>query len=1014
MDKIENSKIVLLSLNTSIINKNEITKEQGKLTYYILDNFKGILIFAVVFAHFLWSYSKQNENTLSRKIVVFIYFFHIPAFVFISGFLTSKNSEKISNSIKLLILYYIFNFSFVIIIHFYIRSNIESFYHYYPYWYLLSLFYWRISINYIYRLKFIVLISIIICVFVGYWSSFSNIFSLVRTFTFFPFFLSGYIIHQNGKLKEFLKWKKSIIKFLLFSISFIINLLLFIKFINTRRITNTTLLTLSYNNDNKITDRIMMISFSFVMITYCLLLLPNSKIPLINKWGNNTLYIYLFHRIFTIIAQKEFFNQKKYSNYIIEFSILFSLSILFIFGSDFVTKRCNYILNSIHKNILELSFKGKIIGFIFCLSFISLLSNEPFYYYNQILLINKPFNYYYNKIKSFKNTNGIKATSFIKIQQNNIMQYNLKKLLNNSIRISYIGDLILLKDQVTSAKNKITGKYEFDDIFKYTSKHFHESDITIGVYEGPSAGNNTSYSTSNYDDGIPLYLNFPDEFAESAKKAGIGLVTTANNHLLDKNIDGAMRTLDILDNYKISHVGSYRNKEEKDRLFTINIKGVKITVLAYTSFINHYKPETLYSKFNYLTNIIPKDNNIYYDEIYKDIKNDFIKAKKESPDIIIVLAHMGTDFSHKTSPFQDKWNKIFSCLGADIILGDHSHAVQPLQNIGPTFIANSPGNFANSYIKKDGDSTAIIDIYIDKSSKKVLGSSVIPMYTKEIRKNYFSAIPIYDLIKYNLFSLNEYEKKRVEKIQLMSTKVLVGKELMINEIKKNYFFINNSYYDFDLNRGNFCDIINKYSNKVIFKYIEESKSITFIGDSITEGTKNGFHPWYEPMIICFKNKKIKNISKGGYTTKLILKNFTNDIIKSNTDLYIISIGTNDIRYRKESICAMNSKIYIEKLKKIVQLVRNKKAKFIFISPWYSTSNDLYSKLNHRDKLKLNKQYTLAIENFARKNKYIHINPNDYLQKHINTNTKNYLVDFIHPNSKEGIKLYSEAVFAKSK
>ena len=1001
MDKIEDSKIVSLSLSTSIISKNEITKEQEKQRYYIFDNFKGILIFTVVFAHFLWSYSDQNRNTLSRKIVVFIYFFHMPSFIFISGFLTSKNSEKISNSFKLIILYYIFNFSFVLIIHFYINSNIGFFYPYYSYWYLLSLFYWRISINYIYRLKFIFIISIIVCLLVGYWSCFSNILSIVRTFTYFPFFLSGYIISKNGKFNKFLKWKKSIIKFIFFCILFVIFLLLFIKYIVTRRISNTTLLTFSYDKSSTIKDRIMMISISFIMIAFSLLLFPNGKIPLINKWGKNSLYIYLFHRIFTIIAHQELFKKKKYSKYIIEFSILFSLIILFIFGSDIVTKRCNFALNFIHKNFLESNFKGKVIGFIFCLSFISLLSI-------------KPFEYYYNIIKTLKNTNDIKATSFIKTPQNNIMQQKLNKLLNNSIRISYIGDLILLKGQVTSAKNNITGKYEFDDIFKYTSKHFHESDLTIGVYEGPSAGNNTSYSTSNYGDGIPIYLNFPDEFAESVKKAGIDLVSTANNHLLDKKIAGAMRTIDILDKYNISHVGSYRNKEEKDRIFTINIKGIKIAVLAYTSFLNYYKAETIYNKFNYLTNIIPKVNNKYYDEIYKNIKNDFIKAKKESPDIIIVLAHMGTQFLHTTNQFQDKWNKIFSDLGANIILGDHSHAVQPLQYIGNTFIANSPGNFANSYIKKDGDATAIIDIYIDKLTKKVIGSSAIPMYTKEIRKNYFSAIPIYDLINDNLVPLNEYERKRVEEIQLMSTKVLVGKEIGINEIKKNYFFINNSYYDFDTNLNDFCSIINKYSNKVIYKHIVASKSITFIGDSITEGTKNGFHPWYEPMINCFKNKKIKNISKGTFTTKLIIKNFSKDIIKSNTDLYIIAIGTNDIRYRRESICAMNSKIFIEQIKKIVNLVQNKKAKFIFIAPWYSTSDDMYSKLNHKDKLKLNKQYSLEIENFARKKKYIYINTNDYLEKHINMNKRKYLVDFIHPNNKEGIKLYSEAVFAKSK
>ena len=109
----------------------------------------------------------------------------------------------------------------------------------------------------------------------------------------------------------------------------------------------------------------------------------------------------------------------------------------------------------------------------------------------------------------------------------------------------------MLKDQIISAKNESTGKYEFDEMFKYTSKHFKESDLSIGVYEGPSAGNKTSYSTSNYGDGIPLYLNYPDEFAESVKRAGINLVTTANNHLLDKNINGAIRTIDILDKNKI-------------------------------------------------------------------------------------------------------------------------------------------------------------------------------------------------------------------------------------------------------------------------------------------------------------------------------------------------------------------------------------------------------------------------------------------------------------------------------
>jgi hypothetical protein len=90
------------------------------------------------------------------------------------------------------------------------------------------------------------------------------------------------------------------------------------------------------------------------------------------------------------------------------------------------------------------------------------------------------------------------------------------------------------------------------------------------------------------------------------------------------------------------------------------------------------------------------------------------------------------------------------------------------------------------------------------------------------------------------------------------------------------------------------------------------------------------------MTKCFPNKKIINISKGSYTTKLILKDFKNDIIQSNSDLYIIAIGTNDVRYRRKDICAMDEKEYINQLEKIVDFAKNKKEerKFVFIAPWF--------------------------------------------------------------------------------
>ena len=915
------------------------------------------------------------------------------SFVFISGFLTSENSIKIKNASKLIILYYFFNFSFSIIQYFYNNTPINFIYPLNSYWYLLSLFIWRISIKLLNNIPFIFPISIIITLLEGYWQCFNFVLSIVKIIAFFPYFIIGYQISQKKILENFLIWRKGFFKLFLFTIFFLFGLYLIIMFIQQNKLSNSAILMDYYCQNNTINHRMIIIILSFIMIFSGFLLVPNIKIRFINQWGRNSLYIYLFHRLFTIIAYQTLFSQKKYSEHIIELSILFTLIILIIFGSDFVTKGCNLFLSSMHKNLLECNKKGKIISLSLCLSFIFLLSINP--------------------INIYFSLNSINTNKNIILSNSGNSKENIIDSINNSIRISFVGDLILLKDQVIAAKNNSTGKYEFNEMFKYTSKHFHESDLSIGVYEGPSAGNNTSYSTSNYDDNIPLFLNFPDEFAEAVKNAGINLVTTANNHLLDNHLNGALRTIDVLDNYNITHVGSYRNEKEKEKIKIINVKGIKIAVLAYVSGINNVNMENLYEKLKYLTRIVPYRNNKHYEEIYNEMKRDFIKAKNELPDIIMVLVHMGEQFLHHTIEFQDKWNTIFSELGADIILGDHSHTVQPLQYIGNTFVVNSPGNFANSYIKMDGDSTAIIDIYINKQTKKVIAASAIPMYTKEIKPKYFVAIPIYDLITNKLVDLDEKEKERVEKIQLMSTKVMVGKEIGIQDIQKSYFFINNSYFELSEEK-NFCKRLEKYSSHQIYQFFNSSNKITFIGDSITEGTKNGNHPWYEPIIKCFHNKQIINISKGAYTTKLIIKMFKDELVKSKSDLYIIALGTNDIRYRDTSICAMNERDFINQMDKIVNMTKNNKSKYIFIAPWFSTSDDTISKLNHNDKKQMAKKYSSSLEEYSKTNNFVFVDPNKYIEKFILENTINYMVDFIHPNAKDGIELYSESIFRNEK
>jgi hypothetical protein len=175
---------------------------------------------------------------------------------------------------------------------------------------------------------------------------------------------------------------------------------------------------------------------------------------------------------------------------------------------------------------------------------------------------------------------------------------------DSAFRITFAGDLILLEDQVKRAYN---GKdYDFTDVFEYAKPYISSADLAIGVFEGPMAGAEAGYSTGNFDDNKELYLNFPDSFAQAVKDSGFDLVTTANNHLLDKGEKGAMRTLDVLDKLGLDHTGSYRSAKDKqdDRIKIIEKDGLKLAVLSYTYGSNYVDNNKLIEgEYSYITSV---------------------------------------------------------------------------------------------------------------------------------------------------------------------------------------------------------------------------------------------------------------------------------------------------------------------------------------------------------------------------------------------------------------------------
>lgn len=165
-----------------------------------IDSLKGFLILLVILGHLIGSLQVSWGGVWNL-----IYTFHMPLFVLISGYFSSRDRINIKNIIKPLL---VFQFISIVILTI-LGNKFSIFYFLIPHWtlwYLLSLMFWRLILRntpkklinnpYVY-LGITILASLTIGIFLPY----GRVLSIQRTISFMPFFLMGYYF-KTGKIKQ--------------------------------------------------------------------------------------------------------------------------------------------------------------------------------------------------------------------------------------------------------------------------------------------------------------------------------------------------------------------------------------------------------------------------------------------------------------------------------------------------------------------------------------------------------------------------------------------------------------------------------------------------------------------------------------------------------------------------------------------------------------------------------------------------------------------------------------------
>lgn len=267
------------------------------------DNLKFFLIFLVVLGHILEEFILAgNANWGIKRARFFIYLFHIPLFIFISGIFSKKNidNKRYSNIFYYLILYFVVKIILFICNIFKGKYSLSMFSEGGVPWYCFALFAFNLITILLrdFNKKYIFIFSIILGCIVGYDPKISDFLVLSRIIVLYPFFFIGYCL-DGDKIIKILSHRTikviSVIVFLMIGIL----IYTYIKDIYWM----TPLLScrnpfIALKNKAYLGGILRLVYYIIVILlgTAIISITPSgNKIKTFAKWGSRSLQVYILH-----------------------------------------------------------------------------------------------------------------------------------------------------------------------------------------------------------------------------------------------------------------------------------------------------------------------------------------------------------------------------------------------------------------------------------------------------------------------------------------------------------------------------------------------------------------------------------------------------------------------------------------------------------------------------------------------------------------------------------------------
>lgn len=247
-----------------------------------------------------------------------------------------------------------------------------------------------------------------------------------------------------------------------------------------------------------------------------------------------------------------------------------------------------------------------------------------------------------------------------------------------SVKIAFLGDISLNDEYIDLYKQKINPFLKLDPLLS-------EQDCVIGNLECLPRGN----------DGENILkkprLTTTVETLKYLTNIHLDIACLAQNHIYDHLEDGFDKTTSFLKDINIKYLGAGKTKKDASEEIILDKNGLKIGILNYVT--SDTNPN------------LPDDSKVYLNVFNLRDAQEKIKTLRPVVNHIILQLHWGGRVEGGLYPDfdQPKIARKLINAGADLIIGHHSHTIQPFEVYKGKYIFYSLGNFCFADLNFEGE-----------------------------------------------------------------------------------------------------------------------------------------------------------------------------------------------------------------------------------------------------------------------------------------------------------------------